>query len=40
MFVDRDGKMKPSSLQASQIVFERKSEQMGRCELYYTVTVV
>ena len=34
-FVDTKGILKPGSVQANQIVFEKKSEHMGKCDYMY-----
>lgn len=36
-FVDTRGVLKPSSVQANQIVFEKKSEHMGECSCVHKV---
>ena len=30
-FLDQKGELKPSDMRASQVIFERKSEHMGKC---------
>ncbi len=35
MFVDRQGRLKPNSLQASELNFDKPSERMGECLLIF-----